>query len=237
MKSRWLLLGLVLCIGFARADVEVFTLRAANPDEAVAALRAALGDRAQIEVVQQKVVVVGEPKTLQEAASVLRKVDKLPANLRLTLTENPPTESVDPNSGMLVYTTDRNSQVVDTLEGAMLSLDYTKFHQTVASDGWVVSIENEPVSVQQMQMQVRLAGARSAEIMLTYVRYVNQERKVYGRVLAGEMGTWIPLLPERAQAGSDSNSVQYSSGPKAGEQLYLKIEKVLVPTRSTRTGG
>lgn len=237
MKRWWLWVGLVFCIGFARADVEVFTLRAANPDEAVATLRAALGNRAQINVVQQKLVVVGEAKALQEAASILRKVDRLPANLRLTLTENPPTESVDPSSGVLVYTTDRNSQVVDTLEGAMLSLDYTKFHQTVSSDGWLVSIDNQPIAVQQMQMRVRLAGARSAEIMLSYVRYVNQERKVYGRIIAGEMGTWIPLLPERVQPSSDGNSVQYDSGPKPGEQLYLKIEKVLVPTRSTRADG
>lgn len=232
---RALLVVLCLCSSVTVADVEVFPLRAITPDEAVESLRAVLGDRATVDVVQQKLVVVGDARALQDAATLLRKIDRLPANLRLTLTENPPTESQDPQTGMLVYTTDKNSQVVDTLEGALLTIDHTKFHQTLTSDGWLFSVDNQPVAVQQLQMRVRVVGARTAEVMMTFVRYENQQRRVYGRVVLGDMGTWIALLPQRPQPDAGVSTTTYSSGEKPGEQLYLKIEKVLVPTKMPQT--
>src|SRR5690606_16178518 len=83
---RGALLGLSLLLGGAvLAEVQVFPLRGPNPEQVQETLRSVLGDRAQVDIIQQKLVVVGDPATLREAADVLRKVDKLPASLRLTL--------------------------------------------------------------------------------------------------------------------------------------------------------
>jgi hypothetical protein len=227
-----------ICIS-AFAEVEVFPLRGPDPQQTLETVRAALGDRAQVDMVQQRLVVVGDQKALADAASLLRKIDRLPANLRLTITEIPPSESHDPNTGLLVYTTDKNSQVIDTVEGALISTSYEKFHQTVSygasTDGWMMSVNNELVAVQQLEIRARLIAARTVEIVMSFTRYENQQRKVYGRIVAGEMGTWIPLLPQRAGevANSERNAdvVTYSSGAKAGEQLYLKVEKVFAPKK------
>ena len=39
--------------------------------------------------------------------------------------------------------------------------------------------------------------------------------------VVGTLGTWIPLLPR--PLNSDSNTI--SSGPKRGEQLYLRVDR------------
>lgn len=230
LRRLLLSVSLIFC-AVAYAEVKVFPLHSTNTQEVLETLRAALGNRAQVDIIQQQLVVVGDAKTLSEAGSLLRKIDRLPANLRLTLTENPPTESQDPETGMLVYTTDKNSQVVDTLEGALLSADYTKFHQTVGTDGWVFNVDNQPVAVQQLELRVRVIPPNTAEIVMTFTRYENQQRRVLGRMVAGAMGTWIPLLPQRLEASSNTDAVEYSSGNKPGEQLYLKVEKVFAPTK------
>src|SRR5690606_33134350 len=170
--------------------------------------------------------------TLRQAADILRKVDRLPSTLRLTLTENPPSENVDPDTGMLTYTTDRNSQVVDTIEGALLTIDYAKFHQSANSDGWTFMVNDEPTAIRELSMRVKLAAPRTVEIVMTFTRYENQERRVFGRIVAGELGTWIALLPQPQTPATDANTNVYSTGPKAGSQLFLKVEKVLVPTRT-----
>lgn len=229
---RLLLLCFALVVSAAvRAEVKVFPLHNTNTQEILETMRAALGERAQVDIIQQQLVVVADPKTLGEAAALLRKIDRLPANLRLTLTENPPTESQDPATGMLVYTTDKNSQVVDTVEGALLSADYTKFHQTVGTGGWIFTVDNQPTAVQQLELRVRVIPPNAAEIVMSFTRYENQQRRVLGRIVAGKMGTWIPLLPQRAEESSGANVVTYSSGNKPGEQLYLKVEKVFAPTK------
>jgi hypothetical protein len=240
LKNLWLalLMSLSLACGSVLAEVEVFPLRGSNPQQTLETVRAALGDRAQVDMVQQRLVVVGDQKALSDAASLLRKIDRLPANLRLTITEIPPSESHDPNTGMLVYTTDKNSQVIDTVEGAQISVSYEKFHQTVATDGWMFTVNNEPTAVQQLEMRARVVAAHTVEIVMSFTRYENQQRKVYGRVVAGEMGKWIPLLPQRGNDAEPNdaeanNVVSYSSGAKPGEQLYLKVEKVLIPTKRT----
>lgn len=230
LRRLLLCFSLIFC-AIASAEVKVFPLHSTDTQEVLDTLRAALGDRAQVDIIQQQLVVVGDAKTLSEAGNLLRKIDRLPANLRLTLTENPPTESQDPETGMLVYTTDKNSQVIDTLEGALLSADYTKFHQTVGTDGWMFNVDNQPVAIRQIELRVRVIPPNTAEIVMSFTRYENQQRRVLGRIVAGKMGTWIPLLPQRAEESSSSNVVAYSSGNKPGEQLYLKVEKVFAPTK------
>src|SRR5690606_19123925 len=112
--------ALLLCIGLATlqtawAGAEVFALRSSNPEQVLEIMRSALGDRAQVEIVQQKLVIIGDEKTLAEAKKLLPQIDRLPTNLRLTLTENPPTEAVDPGSGVITYNVDKNTQTLETV--------------------------------------------------------------------------------------------------------------------------
>jgi len=219
----------ILFAGTASADVEVFPVRSINPQQILETVRAELGDRAQVDLVQQKLVVVGDAKALSDTTMLLRKIDRLPANLRLTLTEIPANATQDGNT--TTYSADKNSQIMDTVEGAQLSLDYTKFHQEVETNGWMFSINEVPVAVRQLELRVTLLNAHTAQIVMTYVRYENQERKVFGRIVAGELGSWIPLLPESVAPTNNEKVTEYTSGQKPGEQLYVKVEKVLVPTK------
>lgn len=232
MATSFRSLLLCLCLGLslaAEADTQVFTLRGPNPEDVLETMRTALGDRAQVNMVQQKLVVVGDAKSIEEAAKLLRQIDRLPANLRLTLTETPPAATEDPDSGTRVYTSAQNSQTMETLEGALLSLDYTKFHQQVDTNGWLFTVHDAPVAVRQLEVRVRLVGPHTAQIMMTFTRHENQERRVYGRTAVGELGAWIPLLPQSTVTIADANAKEYSSGTKPGEQLYLKVEKVFLP--------
>ncbi len=231
-----LIRALLLCIGLATlqtawAGAEVFALRSSNPEQVLEIMRSALGDRAQVEIVQQKLVIIGDEKTLAEAKKLLPQIDRLPTNLRLTLTENPPTEAVDPDSGVITYSVDKNTQTLETVEGAQVSLDFTKFHQQAETNGWLFTVDEQPVAVQSLEMNVRLIGARTVKVMMSFARYENQQRRVYGRVVTGELGTWIALLPQSSVTISEGNgeSVEYKSGNKPGEQLYLMIEKIFPP--------
>src|SRR5690606_21516114 len=183
-------------------------------------MRSALGDRAQVEIVQQKLVIIGDEKTLAEAKKLLPQIDRLPTNLRLTLTENPPTEAVDPGSGVITYNVDKNTQTLETVEGAQVSLDFTKFHQQAETNGWLFSVNEQPVAVQSLEMNVRLIGARTVKVMMSFARYENQQRRVYGRVVTGELGTWIALLPQSSVTISEGDgtgeSFRYRSGNKPG---------------------
>jgi len=234
VKQSLVKVFLTLCFatlfaGTASADVEVFPIRSINPQQVLETVRTELGDRAQVDLVQQKLVVVGDAKALSDTTMLLRKIDRLPANLRLTLTEIPANTTQDGNT--TTYSADKNSQIMDTVEGAQLSLDYTKFHQQVETNGWMFSINDVPVAVRQLELRVTLLNAHTAQIVMTYVRYENQERKVFGRIVAGELGSWIPLLPESATPTNNEKVTEYTSGQKPGEQLYVKVEKVLVPTK------
>jgi hypothetical protein len=234
VKQSLVKVFLTLCFatlfaGTASADVEVFPIRSINPQQVLETVRTELGDRAQVDLVQQKLVVVGDAKALSDTTMLLRKIDRLPANLRLTLTEIPANTTQDGNT--TTYSADKNSQIMDTVEGAQLSLDYTKFHQQVETNGWMFSINDVPVAVRQLELRVTLLNAHAAQIVMTYARYENQERKVFGRIVAGELGSWIPLLPELTPPTNNEKITEYTSGQKPGEQLYVKVEKVLVPTK------
>jgi hypothetical protein len=223
-----------LCLAIASPawpGAEVFQIQSSYPEEVAETLRAALGERAQVSVVQQKLVVVGDDKTVAEARALLRQIDRLPANLRLTLTETPPREGIDADSGVITYQVDKSTQVLETVEGARVSLEFTKFHQQPVTDGWMFAVNEQPVAVQQLEMNVRLIGVRTLKVMLSFVRHENQQRKVYGRIVTGELGEWIPLLTESSVSISEGDGVEYRSGAKPGEQLYLRVEKVFAPRK------
>jgi hypothetical protein len=231
--------AVLLCLCFAIASpawagAEVFPVQSSYPEEVAEALHAALGERAQVSVVQQKLVVVGDDKTIAEARALLRQIDRLPANLRLTLSERPPQENIDADSGVITYQVDKGTQMLETVEGARVSLEFSKFHQQPVADGWMLAINEQPVAVQQLEMNVRLIGARTLKVMLSFVRHENQQRKVYGRIVTGELGEWIPLLPQSSVSISEGDGVEYSSGAKPGEQLYLYVEKVFAPKKIRR---
>ena len=234
---------LLLCVSLATlqtawAGAEVFPLRSSNPEQVLEIMRTALGDRAQVEIVQQKLVIIGDEKTLAEAKKLLPQIDRLPTNLRLTLTENPPTEAIDSKSGVITYSVDKNTQSLETVEGAQVSLEFTKFHQQVEASGWLFTVDEQPVAVQSLEMNVRLIGARTVKVMMSFARYENQQRRVYGRVVTGELGTWIALLPQSSVTISEGDgtgeSFRYRSGNKPGEQLYLMVEKIF-PARPVKS--
>lgn len=216
-----------------QADVEVFKLRGGNPQHVLETVRSSMGDRVNADIVQSQLVVVGDAKAISDVTMLLSKIDRLPLNLRLTLSEIRPPQNQ--NTGDTFFSTAPSPLVVDTLEGTQVSLDYEKLHQQVKADGWIFTVNDEPVAVKQLVLRVSLVNRHTAEISESFTRYENNERKVFGRIVLGEMGTWIPLLPEQGSVSisepNKESTTEYSSSPKPGEQLYLKVEKVLVPTK------
>jgi hypothetical protein len=46
---------------------------------------------------------------------------------------------------------------------------------------------------------------------------------VFGNTVSGDLGRWIPLLPQSEQVTDGT----ISSGPKRGSQLFVQIQKRL----------
>lgn len=236
IRSLWIYLALAYS-PWLWADAQVFELRGGNPQQVLETVRNVMGGRVNADVMQSKLVVVGDAKAISDVTMLLQKIDRLPMNLRLTLSENPPVKNQKTDATFSANTFSANTSsplIVDTLEGAQTTIDYEKLHQQVTTDGWMFTVNEQPIAVKELVLRVRLVGPHTAEISESFTRYEGQERKVFGRIVLGEMGTWIPLLPEQGSVSiseSGKEAIEYKSAPKPGEQLYLKVEKVLVPTR------
>jgi hypothetical protein len=217
------LLALLLSLspGQAFAEAQVFDLTNPNPDEIVRVLQTTYGDKVRIDVIQQRLVVVGSRKQLDEIAALLAKLDRPPAPLRLTLRETPPQTAE--HEGTVVYSSGDDGRVIDTVEGALVGIDYQQVVQQPSSNGWLVAIENQPQTVTSLTLQIQLQNTRTAQVLVSFADERNQQRRVFANTLTGEIGAWIPLLPQKA--GQIEGPGTYSTGPKRGEQVYLRVER------------
>jgi len=223
LRSLLLLFAFTSHLSFA--DSRVFTLVNPHPEQVLQQLHNTYGDKIQADIVQGRLLVVGSKQQLDEIASLLVKLDPSPRPLRLTVREQPP---VDANPGTIVYSSDaysgdKGGYTIDTVEGALVSIDYSRVAQQPAANGWWIAIDNVPTQFNTLSLQINTDGGRRAIVTVSYTGEKNQERRVFGNTVAGDFGTWIPLLPRPAD--DDPNTI--SSGPKPGSQLYLRVEKNL----------
>jgi len=202
----------------------VFELTTPNPQEVVDTLQRTYGDKIRVDLVQQRLVVVGSKQQLDEIGAVLVKLDPTPAALRLTIREQPPADEVP---GTITYSTENNGYTIDTVEGALVALDYSQLSQRISGfgagtsyRGWLIDIEEKPTLLQSITLQVR-APSRKAIITVGYTKEENQQRRVFGNTVAGDIGSWIPLLPE-SEVPADGT---ITSGSKRGNQLYVRVQK------------
>lgn len=217
MKKIFLALFLLINISTCFADSRVFNLVNPHPEEVLASIQKTYGDKVRADLVQGRLLVVGTTQQLDEIATLLVKLDPAPRALRLTLSEQPPTDS---NSNTVTYSTNKNDYTIDTVEGAFVTVDYQKVAQQPRSNGWSISIENQPTKIDALTLRINIEGGRRAIVVVSYTKQENQERRIFGNTVVGDLGAWIPLLPNR----NTSSDGTISSGPKAGEQLYLLVE-------------
>ncbi len=229
--ALWLVLGLVWLILPApavHADVRVFQLTDPHPEAIVKTLRNLYGDKIGVDLIQQRLVVVGSGAQLQEIGSLLAQLDRTTQALRLTLSEQPP----DQGNG-ISYRTDRGSLTIDTVAGALVTLERSQFTQQPGGNGWWVTVENVPTEFSSVMLQVQLQSKHSAQVLVSYSREENQQRRVFGNTVSGELGSWLPLLPQTdAEPQKNADAISYSTGPKHGTQLYLRIDPVVTGART-----
>lgn len=216
-----LALILIFAPGQASAEARVFDLITPRPEEVLQVIQTTYGDKVRAELIQSRLVVVGSKKQIDEIATLLEKLDRSPAALRLTLRETPP-PTIE-HEGTVVYSSGDDGRVIDTVEGALVAVDYQQVVQQPSTNGWLVAIENQPLTVSSLTLQIQLQNPRVAQVMVSFADERNQQRRVYGNTLTGEIGEWIPLLPRKA--GQLEGPGAYSTGAKKGQQLYLRIEK------------
>lgn len=216
----------IISIAFASttfAEVRVFELTTPHPEEIIEELHQAYGDKIRADWVQQRLVVVGSKQQLDEVSTLLLKLDPKPSALRLTIRDQPPS---DDKPGTVTYSSNNGGYTIDTVEGALVVLDSSEIAQQIGAagsdnGGWWVAIDNRPVRIQSLTLQVRVQGGRNALVLVSYAKEENQQRRVYGNTVTGELGGWIPLLPQ--PSAEDPGTI--SSGPKRGSQLYVQVRK------------
>ena len=216
-----LALILPLASGQSFAEARVFDLTTPRPEEVLQVVQTTYGDKVRAELIQSRLVVVGSKKQLDEIATLLEKLDRPPAALRLTLRETPPPTSE--HDGTVVYSSGDDGRIIDTVEGALVAIDYQQVVQQPSSNGWLVAIENQRLTVHSLTLQIELQSSRTAQVLVSFADERNQQRRVFGNTLTGEIGAWIPLLPRKV--GQLEGAGVYSTGPKRGEQVYLRVER------------
>lgn len=225
MKKLFVALFLLAAISACFADSRVFDLVNPHPEEVVQGLRNTYGDKLSAEIVRGKLLVVGSKQQLDEVAALLVKLDPTPRALRLTVRDQP---SIDSDSNTITYSSDNSGYTIDTVEGAFVSIDYQKIVQQPTTNGWWITIDNVPTQFNSVTLQVRIEGGRRAVVLVNYTKEENQERHVFGNTVVVDLGAWTPLLPR--PENTDDNTI--SSGPKRGEQLYLRVDKNFTTKRA-----
>ena len=219
LRQLFLALFLFTFVAGCFADSRVFDLVSPHPEAILQSLRDTYGDKLQANIARGKLVVVGTPRQLDEIAALLVKLDPAPRPLHLTLTETPP----DNGAGTITYTTGGGGYAIDTVENTLVALDYSKIaQQPTSGNGWWITVENKPTRFTSLTLQVKLEGGRRAIVRVSYEKEDQQQRRVFANTVVGDLGTWIPLLPRPLNAGDDGT---VSSGPKRGQQLYLRVER------------
>jgi len=208
----------------AGADSKVFPVNNARPEEVLQTLRSLYGDKARVDIIQQRLVVVGSSATIAEISQLLAQLDRPPQALRLTLREQPPADSTA--NAVTYSSSDNGGLTIDTVAGALVNLERAQLAQQPTSNGWMIAIDNVPTEFSSIMLQVQLQGQRNAQVLVSYAKEQNQRRRVFGNTISGELGTWLPLLPRTGdpEDQESAGSVTYSTGPKPGSQLYLRID-------------
>lgn len=208
----------------AGAETRVFSLSHPHPEEVLQRVRSLYGDKIRADLVQQRLVVIGNGAQLREIGDLLEQLDRAPQALRLTLREQPP---ADDDAHSVTYGTDRGGLSIDTVSGALVTLEYSQIAQQPGGNGWWITIENVPTAVSALMLQVQLQGTRHAQVLVSYSKEQDQQRRVFGNTVVGPLGAWLPLLPQPDAAQTSGGSgVTYSTGPKPGSQLYLRIDPI-----------
>jgi hypothetical protein len=220
----WLALGLLAGGGSALAESRVFAPVGVQPQQVLETVRALYGDQVRAEVINQRLVVVGSAEQVAEIGELITQLDRVPAPLRLILSEHPPLDEI----AGTVYRSGTPEHHIDTVEGALVEIEATQLSQRASGDGWWVAIEEVPTRIEAIALQVRLREQDKLEVTYSFTRHRDGERRVYGNQLAGDLGRWMALLP-RIDTGAITNAggTLYSTVPRSnGAQLYLKVERV-----------
>lgn len=218
MKRFCIILAALLLPHGALAASQVYQLRGGNSGEVVAALRGLHGDAVRIEQVNDRLLLVGPAERLEQIVTLLAEIDRPPLPLRLTLSTTPP-----PPPGATVYaTSDPDSYQIETIEQALVAIDHQRLAQRASSsDGWLVTIEEQPVEVRSLMLQIRRVGADGIEVLTSFAQRDGDQRRVLGNHRAGRFGEWLPLLPTPATAAATEGN-RYTSAHRA--QLWLRVE-------------
>lgn len=199
----------------AMADSEVWQLRGPNPDEVVTALRGLYGDAVRVERINDRLLLVGQEQQLQGILDLLEEIDQPPLPLLLTISMVPP-----PQAGSRLYATGDSSYRIETVEQALVAIDHERLAQRFSgSDGWVVMIDEEPVEVRSLMLQIRRLGSDTIEVLTSFAQRDGDHRRVLGNQRTGRLGEWIPLLPTPAASVTPA---RYTSSHS--DQLWLLVE-------------
>lgn len=220
---------LTLCCLNAAADARVYSLVTPQPEQIVEALRSLYGDKIRADLVQQRLVVMGSAEQLREIDTLLAQLDRPPAALRFTLREQPPAAATD--NAVTYSSGDRGGLSIDTVESAPVVLEYSQISQRPVGHGWRVSIDDVPTEVTSIMLQAKLQRNNTVQVLLSFSREENQRRRVIGKTTIGELGDWLAILPEpetsvTVSAADERGDKVFSSGPKRGSQLYLRVERI-----------
>lgn len=208
---------LFLFAAAAVAESQVFSPIGTPPEEVAATVRALYGEQVRVEVVNQRLVVIGSAKQLAEIGELVTELERVPAPLRLSLSETPPLE----DGSATVYRSGVQEYRIDTVEGALVELEASRLGERAAADGWSVMVEEVPVRIDALVLNLQLQGD---EVLVTYsfTRRHEDERRVYGNRQLGTLGRWMALLPQIE--GRAPNTYSTTAAGRRG-QLYLKVER------------
>lgn len=204
----------------ATAATAVFELKSAFPDEVTEAIRAVHGDAVRVEWVRQRLVAVGSERDLDAVAELLEQIDLPPRPLRLTLaTSRPPAAA---GSGT-TYAAGDPRVALDTVEGALVAIAETQLAQLGTADGWLVDIDETPVAIRSLTLQVRRIDADQVAVLVSFARQTDGHRQIFGNERLGRLGEWLPLLPRSDASTHPSAGRSFHSGA-ARDQLWVRID-------------
>lgn len=223
MKRCRLLLALLPALALwltpaAHAASRVYELRYAIPDEVAAAVQAVHGAEVRTEVVRQRLLVVGPEHRLRAIDTLLAELDQAPLPLHLTLTLQQPAAP-----GGRTFSAGASEAVeLATVEGAFVTLERSRFGQQAGSAGWLIEIDEVPVAIEAVTLQLRRHGDDRVDVVVSYTHYENGQRRVLGNTVPARLGEWVSLLPTTAQAQPVAGN-HYATAPLRADQLWLRI--------------
>lgn len=202
----------------AQAASRVYELRYAIPAEVATAIASVHGAEVQAEVVRQRLLVIGPERRLQAIDELVRELDQGPLPLRLTLALQPP----PPDRNATTYRSGSGAIELSSVEGALVTIEHSRFAQQAASAGWVIDINETPSTIQAVTLQVRRRSGDLLDVVVGYSDYANGERRVLGNTRTARLGEWVSLLPTPVPTAADGTT--YSTATLAPDQLWLRVE-------------